>query len=240
MVSKLLQYHIISCKYYDNEKELKIIENLCNGFVDKTILEVGCGIGRLSSLITQKGGIYTGLDSNKEFITYCKKKYKGLKFIKSSSDKLPFENEQFDVLLYPWVLPDVKNILPTLREGYRVLKKSGIVICVDGTFIGEYGILIKEFFKKTRMHREFYFKILRDSLISVFRNIQSFDLVKVPYVFPNLKLAAKEIIMELKYLEKLKLTKADEERIKEKLEKFKLDDKVVINETVAFHKCVKL
>lgn len=239
MASKLLQYHIISSMYYDNVKELEVIERLSKGFEKKNVLEVGCGIGRLSSLIIQKGGAYNGVDNNKEFIDYCKKTHKA-QFVKSKASKLPFENGVFDIVLYPWILPDVKDLLSLLKEGYRVLKKNGIVIVIDGTFLGEYGKFIKEFFRKTGLHREQYFRLLRDSLVSVFGNIQSFELVNVSYPFPNSELAAKEIIMELKYLEKLHLTKSDEERIKNKLKNFNQNEKVIIGETVAFHKCEKL
>lgn len=240
MPSKILEYNKISCEYYDNEKELNVVEKLCNGFNNKKILEVGCGIGRLALLITKRGGIYFGIDNNQELIKYCKKKYKNLNFKKADAKKLPFKNEEFDIILYSWVLPGIKDILFVIKEGYRVLKLHGFFISVDGTFLGEYGRLIQEFFKIRKTHREFYFQKLRDYLVSVFRNIQHYQLANIPYVFPDKKLALKEIILELTELEKIKLKKNDKEKINKKLEAYQTNGKIVINETVAFHKAQKM
>lgn len=240
MGSKLLSYHEISCKYYDNQSELDVIKRLCEGFENKKILEVGCGIGRLAGLITSSGGEYSGVDKNQEFINYCKKKFTKLTFRKADAEKLPFKSEEFDVVISPWLLPDVKNPLFAIKEACRVLKRDCAFVVIDGTFLGEYGKLILEFFKKRKIHREWYFQQIRDHLVSVFRNIQSFELVNIPYIFPDEETAAKEIIMELEVLEKIKLTQKDKEKIKQKIRQFRKDGEVVINECVAFHSCKKL
>ena len=239
-MSNLLKYHEISCKYYDNQSELNVIKRLSGGFENKKILEIGCGIGRLTRLIASLHGKYFGIDNNKEFIDYCRKKFPRLNFRKASAEKLPFNNEEFDILICSWVLPDVDNSLFVIKEAYRVLKKKGILITVDGTFLGEYGKLILEFFKKRKPHREWYLQQLRDYLVSAFKNIQWFELVNISYIFPNEAIATKEIIMELEVLEKVKLSQKDKEKIKEKVKQFRKDGEIIINECVAFHWCRKI
>jgi len=58
------------------------------------VLDIGCGIGRISGWFTDKQ--YCGIDFVKEFIEIAQQKYPNKKFILGDIRNLPFEDNQFE------------------------------------------------------------------------------------------------------------------------------------------------
>lgn len=92
------------------------------------ILDAGCGTGGIM-IFLKKFGDVSGIDISPEALKYCQKR--GLKQIKKSSiEKIPFNDENFDlvtsfdVLYHQWV----KDDLLVLKEFYRVLKPGGYLL----------------------------------------------------------------------------------------------------------------
>ena len=72
-----LKSFIEDCKYYDKEnKELNSIIKYAN-IKNKTILDIGTGIGRLSFPLSKYAKEVTALDSDKRLAPYFKKHKKG-------------------------------------------------------------------------------------------------------------------------------------------------------------------
>jgi len=94
------------------------------------VLDVGCGSGRDSNLMTQKGFNLTGLDISSGLINLAKKSYPNIKFVLGDMTQLPFSNEKFDgiwshaSLLH---LETVEAVKKALSEFYRVLRPKGIL-----------------------------------------------------------------------------------------------------------------
>jgi SAM-dependent methyltransferase len=89
------------------------------------ILDAGCGAGGMMKRL-KKFGEVQGIDISPEALKFCRKR--GLKEIKLASiEKIPFENESFDlvtsfdVLYHQWV----ENDSAAYKEIYRVLKPEG-------------------------------------------------------------------------------------------------------------------
>ncbi len=91
------------------------------------ILDLGCGSGR--HLAKLKDSIFYCLDFSKNMLKFAKKnsnkrKIKA-KFIQSPAEKLPFDKEFFDSVIYIATLhciPNKKDRKQSLKELYRVLK----------------------------------------------------------------------------------------------------------------------
>ncbi len=136
---------------YSNEKEeLKLNEkdkknrysiqlyNLVAKGVDiteKDLLEVGCGRGGGLSYINQNllPKNVTGIDLNKKAIQFCNEFYKKTNstFIQANAQKLPFEDNSFDIVLnvessHRYPQPEV-----FFKEVYRVLKPEGYFLFAD-------------------------------------------------------------------------------------------------------------
>ena len=92
------------------------------------ILDVGCGYGALLAALSEKGAIPTGIENDKEVIVSAKKFIGGnINIIRGNSEKLPFGNEEFDVIFLLDVIEHVKNPYKSIEECKRVLKPDGIL-----------------------------------------------------------------------------------------------------------------
>lgn len=93
-------------------------------FPHNTILEIGCGTGKLTELIGLKN--YLGIDINKGYIDFAKNKYekKGINFLLTDAKKINKIDKSFDLILMLNVLhhlskADLDCILKRLKENIR-------------------------------------------------------------------------------------------------------------------------
>ncbi|MDF2504548.1 MULTISPECIES: class I SAM-dependent methyltransferase [Clostridium] len=112
---------------------------------DSIILDIGCGggrtVNRLASL-ANKGKVF-GIDYSKDCVNWASEYNKELmekdkvEILNASVEKLPFENEKFDMVsavetMYFW--PDIVNNLIEIK---RVLKPSGKIIVINEIYADE-------------------------------------------------------------------------------------------------------
>lgn len=93
-------------------------------------LDVGCASGFMISQIQKEYPVakYFGVDIYDKAIQYAQKNYPEIRFKTASSDKLPFKNNLFDLVLCFETIEHVENPVLTLKEIKRVLKKRGSLI----------------------------------------------------------------------------------------------------------------
>jgi len=99
---------------------------------NQSILDIGCGNGRLLDIIHKKGVQYTGIDSSKSLIEIAQiqRGDKG-KFIHANALHLPFSNTSFDRIFSIAVLhhiPSKQFRTRFITEAYRALKPRGTLI----------------------------------------------------------------------------------------------------------------
>lgn len=105
---------------------IKLLLNLSNE--NKKILDLGCGEGTRLSLISDTG---TGIDISGKAISLARKKFPKLNFVIGNLEKLPFNNESFDLVYSAYVFEHLRDHLEVISEAKRVLKKDGnfVIIC---------------------------------------------------------------------------------------------------------------
>jgi ubiquinone/menaquinone biosynthesis C-methylase UbiE len=121
----------------------KIRKELAKRIIPKDgfkVLDVGTGFGInagfLASIIQKKGKIWT-LDPSEEALKNAEKtlREKGLAdnvtFVNGTTEKLPFENGFFDMVVSVVVLHHLQGLEEGLSEMLRVLKKDGRLVLVD-------------------------------------------------------------------------------------------------------------
>ena len=110
-----------------------IVEDLLEFKKSGIVLDLGCGTGRHSVFLVENGfEVYAG-DVSETAIKIIKEKGKPIQASVFTKEKIPFEDNFFDVIIVTTVLSHslVKDIKESVKEINRVLKKDGLVVFCD-------------------------------------------------------------------------------------------------------------
>ena len=108
-----------------------------NPSYNQNLIDVACGTGDIAKLFlnnTNKNAQITCVDPNRGMINKGKDKlneFKNIKWIVSSAENLPVENNIFDFYTISFGLRNTKDIKKSLSEAYRVLKPGGRFLCLE-------------------------------------------------------------------------------------------------------------
>lgn len=99
--------------------------------VQKKSLDIGCGDGLASLLLSQRGYQVFGVDISQNALALAKRLVpQGNFFLAEKSGKLIFQDEEFDLITCLGVLEHIEDPQILLQECYRTLKKDGTAIFV--------------------------------------------------------------------------------------------------------------
>ncbi|MEK7093790.1 MAG: class I SAM-dependent methyltransferase [Patescibacteria group bacterium] len=99
-------------------KKLRLVKN-------KTALDLGCGTGEASHLLSAKGYKVTGIDFSKEALKEVSKKIKTVYWDLEGVGQLGLEEESYDLILDSKVLAFIRNKNQYLKIVSHILKKNG-------------------------------------------------------------------------------------------------------------------
>lgn len=94
------------------------------------MLDVGCGIGALSSELSKNCYFIVGLEYNKKSVSIGTRyfKRKNFKFVIGDGQRLPFKKIVFDKILCTEIIEHVPNYYSLIHEINRVLKVGGNLV----------------------------------------------------------------------------------------------------------------
>jgi ubiquinone/menaquinone biosynthesis C-methylase UbiE len=123
----------------EREKDAwKSLLNKALGDESLEVLDVGCGTGVLSLLLSEMGHNVTGIDLSEGMLGRAKEKAYDqnlrAKFQLGDAENLSFENDFFDVVINRHLLWTLLDPERAVFEWKRVLKPSGRVIIIDGNW----------------------------------------------------------------------------------------------------------
>jgi len=103
----------------------RCIDEILNTITGKTVLEVGCGRGYLSNLVSKNHDVTASdfIISNK-----LQKKYPKIKFKSGDIQSLPFADKSFDTVISTHTLEHVQDLPGAVAELRRVAKKELIIV----------------------------------------------------------------------------------------------------------------
>jgi ubiquinone/menaquinone biosynthesis C-methylase UbiE len=233
MILKLDEWY---SKYYDKKglEAKKILEHVKN----KSVLEVGCGTGRVSFQIAKHVKQMTCIDTSKECIEFCRekgRKLKNVKFISMDVKNISKLNKKYNIILSTWLgLHNIKENKRVINNFYNLLKNNGKLIVIEAHPDSEYvKILDIVTQKKNRIQQKM--DIVRKNLIRKFGNLHE-DVVSTDYIFPSKEKAKETFMIELQYEGLQKWTKDIDNRFVQYL---KTKKNLIINEMFSFIVCEK-
>lgn len=132
------RYH----KFYFEARDILIphlaatIENIARRNKLKTVLDVGCGTGRLIQYLTKAEFEVAGCDIAKAAVKTARSLNPGLKIVQASATKLPFDNNSFDFVCAISLIEHLTaaEVDLFLSETRRVLTPFGFIFLVTPNF----------------------------------------------------------------------------------------------------------
>lgn len=97
-----------------------------------SVLDIGCGAGRVSHLLHERGFDVTGVDVSEPLVAEARSRFPGIEFRVEDVRDASFASNSFEYAVFSfygldYVLPESERVR-ALREIRRVLKPSGVVV----------------------------------------------------------------------------------------------------------------
>ena len=140
----------------------------------KDILEVGCGSGWMSYLLSKMGFHVTGIDLNKKDFTVPDNQ--DVKLVEGNVYSMPFNDKAFDSVVCFSVIEHIEQPDKAFLEFDRVLKPGGNIIIVSPNMISPLyslrSIYLNLFKIKNKSGHDFPFgNTIQESLWSLIKNV---------------------------------------------------------------------
>ncbi len=119
-------------RFYNKYIDMPAIKKIITGIKGKKVLDVGCGPGTYTSYFASKGATVCAIDISEEMIKLTHKKVPSAEVRVADMNKIPYPSGAFDLVFYGLSIHYLKDILPTLKEAYRVLKNKGRLVISTG------------------------------------------------------------------------------------------------------------
>lgn len=110
----------------DSHPGLIYLQKLCLG--SKKILDVGCGEGTRLNTLLPVGKTGTGVDPNQKAISQAKIQYPRLKFQVGFGEKLPYQDNIFDLVYSAFAIEHCDNPRQFIQEMVRVCQPGGLIV----------------------------------------------------------------------------------------------------------------
>lgn len=116
----------------DAKKEVPFLITLFKKYGKvRSVLDVGCGMGRHTYLLSKQGYTCEGVEPHPKMIEYAKEHYPGVIYKVNNMQNIKYKNK-FDAItcIFSIIVFNKSNeeAIKTFRNFYRALKKGGIVI----------------------------------------------------------------------------------------------------------------
>lgn len=167
------------------------------------LLDIGCGDGILAHFVKNKVKAIFGVDNSQGSLLAAKKRGMITKQVDLDLEKLPFNNNYFDIITCLDVIEHVKNPHALLSGIYRVLKPKGkLIISTPNIRFSDhlYKLIIKGKFPKTSIDTSLYdgghihFFTFKD--LEVLLSLQKFIIIEIDGIINKIQRGWKGRLVE--------------------------------------------
>jgi len=100
----------------------RVVTLSLEGLTAARVLDVGTGTGVFAEAFARRGLEVTGIDPNSELLSLARGHVPGARFLAGVAEKLPFEDQSFDLVFLGHVLHETDDRHATLAEARRVAR----------------------------------------------------------------------------------------------------------------------
>ncbi|KIX15307.1 class I SAM-dependent methyltransferase [Dethiosulfatarculus sandiegensis] len=112
--------------------QIRELANLKN----KTVLEIGCGDGRITSLLAKEVKSLTAVDPDDACLERARQAVLGVDFQVGSGEELKFQDRHFDLVIFTLSLHHQDSV-KALTQAERVIKDQGAILVLEPVPEGE-------------------------------------------------------------------------------------------------------
>lgn len=94
-------------------------------------LDAACGTGRHAAYLALSGHEVVGVDSSDEMLSVARERVAGSRFHRASIERLPFPDEQFDLVVCSLALTHLPRLDQAIAELARVVRPGGRMVLSD-------------------------------------------------------------------------------------------------------------
>ncbi|MDP9237693.1 MAG: class I SAM-dependent methyltransferase [Chloroflexota bacterium] len=108
----------------------------CGDVKGLRVLDLGCGEGRFSRMLAQRGARVTGIDLTAEMARTAQDRRVGDDgYLRATAEQLPFPSGAFDVVISYVTLVDIVDYRAAIAEAARVLEPGGCLVVANLGFV---------------------------------------------------------------------------------------------------------
>jgi SAM-dependent methyltransferase len=111
-----------------------LILQFCGDVAGKRVLDVGCGEGRFSRMLSERGATCVGIDPTPGLVSAARDRG-GMSPVCAIAEKVPVRDAAFDLAITYITLVDIEGYADAIAEMARSLKPGGRVVAVNVGFV---------------------------------------------------------------------------------------------------------
>ena len=142
-------------------------------------LEIGCGSGRISSLLSTRANLLIAIDPDQGAINKARANVSGVDFRVGSGEALDFPDDFFDIVIFTLSLHH-QDSQRALNEASRVLKTGGEILVIEPVPEGEAEIIFS-FLHNENKEKSFAQKCIDESGLKILKS----EIFTSDWVFEN-------------------------------------------------------
>ena len=140
----------------------------------RSVLEVGCGAGRLLGWLAREGAAPVGLDPSTVELARAAVEAPGVPLVAGKGEALPFASGRFDLILFFNSLHHVPLPWQAVSEAARVLAADGELLVVEPLPEGDHFALLRRLDDETEVRREAFRALHAASALGLRMTVEGF------------------------------------------------------------------